>query len=1225
MAQIAEEYSNNTRCFTGRAIDIGGYPLLHDREMIVHFFAPQQLPIKFMGINGAIPLEEHWTRTPGMSWLTMEHIKKWVTRYGHTFSNTVNMEDKMMNLYYGIETLELNFCNPRSQGDEVPKFMNWINANKFFSSKNFNLLMKIYNSLGVDRVQGKFHSIKFFPSGNEFELQILPKSPIVISSSDKLNENNFIDLVGVCTVIYRYLVASRPNSCTVIRIQSVIESFSNEETDFKGMRIKPNLTTHPIYIRISKQRDISMVSIFYMTLELLWHYLDSQIEAYLDDLYPNRIVIGARINEILARFISPEKLGLAEIRSNDGKALDYYLEGYMTSPCPMMKICYQKLRKYLKKNKFIIISPRTYKNCMATALMMSASNITEVDKKTCARISKQMKGAPVNGNYIDILHWLGKFYFQSKFTVIDFGGNILKEIVSSGKHDKRLVYPNDNPHILVTRGHAFALVKGMNILSKNLIDTSPMRINSIQKWETKPSNFGTYDYETTADFVKAYCLGIYLGSTYAMFEGFDCTKQFFQYVLLNSQLFPSGIIWDLWAHNGGAFDNNFMIKEFSKNFWGRLKHSVVSNGTMLSITMIIPVRLFRSQGFESSEVRQKLLVESTYEEWKPSAVLKLKLRDSYPLLRSSLDSIGKGMDVEIKKKTGTIEYDKILNSNWKQEMELQPVKEYLEADCVCLYQVLLKFRDIIKEKFQVDPLKTLTLAALSRTIYFYHYYQDEMQNETILYKFGRLLDQKFRNAYYGGRTEAFEVGTFPGCYYYDVKSMYPWAMLQDVPIGIPIYLNKEPLGLEYLETHKGIVHLKIKGGFERATQGLNFHCMKSNNGLLFPYFQDWTDIWYWSEEIQFGSKLGVYEYKFIEMYIFQTAPILKKCVQTMFELKENNNENAPLRLIAKMIINSLYGIFALRTYDLMSTMVQTEWKEDCDPGLKYLEVEKLLQTKKLGFTHFLRVIEDLDTQYVSVPVAIAITSKARMHLYEGLVLGRKNGHKTLYCDTDSMITTRPIHLDIHDWDILHKNNPAYMGDWCPEFPDLRPREATVVAPKVYGFEGEFVKCKGFYKRFRWLEKSVDTEKKRINLKHPITQKVGENIEYKDLQMMNEGYEIVSQIWRFDSKTRQMFDKLKIKKEYLDIVIRRVIQKGQLDNEGIVQPLRILDASKQIINQVVIDSEGYHEEKIKMKKGYLPGVTMEIMESHELKEVIIPRNEINQEFHKRKRRRKNKKK
>ena len=74
------------------------------------------------------------------------------------------------------------------------------------------------------------------------------------------------------------------------------------------------------------------------------------------------------------------------------------------------------------------------------------------------------------------------------------------------------------------------------------------------------------------------------------------------------------------------------------------------------------------------------------------------------------------------------------------------IQNYCEVDCVSLYQVLIKFRDLIINKFNIDILKYPTIPSLSFAIFRMHYLKDN----TIPLTTGKVFDF-IKQSFTGGR------------------------------------------------------------------------------------------------------------------------------------------------------------------------------------------------------------------------------------------------------------------------------------------------------------------------------------------------------------------------------------------------------------------------------------------------------------------------------------------
>lgn len=81
-----------------------------------------------------------------------------------------------------------------------------------------------------------------------------------------------------------------------------------------------------------------------------------------------------------------------------------------------------------------------------------------------------------------------------------------------------------------------------------------------------------------------------------------------------------------------------------------------------------------------------------------------------------------------------------------------------------------------------------------------------------------------------------------------------------------------------------------------------------NNVVIYGY-GEWTGT-YFSQEIKNCEKYG-YEFEILGGYIFESRKLFKDYIETMNEIKVSNPKNSPMYLIGKMLMNHLFGRFAL--------------------------------------------------------------------------------------------------------------------------------------------------------------------------------------------------------------------------------------------------------------------------------------------------------------------------
>jgi hypothetical protein len=132
---------------------------------------------------------------------------------------------------------------------------------------------------------------------------------------------------------------------------------------------------------------------------------------------------------------------------------------------------------------------------------------------------------------------------------------------------------------------------------------------------------------------------------------------------------------------------------------------------------------------------------------------------------------------------------------------------------------------------------------------------------------------------------------------YDINSLFPYGMKQDMPIGNPTIIKGRFNIEEIFKEKVGFAYVKVE------TPNLQIPFLPYRNeekGLLVPT-GTWNG-WYYSEEIKYAKTLG---YKFTSLdkaYIFNKGKPLSKFVEHFYELKRTAKTPTD-RLISKFILN----------------------------------------------------------------------------------------------------------------------------------------------------------------------------------------------------------------------------------------------------------------------------------------------------------------------------------
>jgi hypothetical protein len=191
-------------------------------------------------------------------------------------------------------------------------------------------------------------------------------------------------------------------------------------------------------------------------------------------------------------------------------------------------------------------------------------------------------------------------------------------------------------------------------------------------------------------------------------------------------------------------------------------------------------------------------------------------------------------------------------------------------------------------------------------------------------------------------------------------------------------------------------------------------------------------------------------FKTIRGFLFRQDYLFKNYVENLFHLRQSSPKNTPINIIAKLLLNSLYGRFGMNPDkanhiildDLIEKdkiFIKNDIKSIVDLGNGkelYSYVPKKVKDKELF--NLLKDEADSSNMLINVAVSSAITGLSRIFMSE-----YKNNPliKLYYSDTDS------IFIDVD----LNEINPnligSELGQWKPEY---EFKEAVFLAPKVYG-------------------------------------------------------------------------------------------------------------------------------------------------------------------------------
>lgn len=605
-------------------------------------------------------------------------------------------------------------------------------------------------------------------------------------------------------------------------------------------------------------------------------------------------------------------------------------------------------------------------------------------------------------------------------------------------HFKREIYGLNSNIEEVNRLFIF---KDNNIIAKGKKHNPPV-IPKVSKAYQISNKIIAMDIETKANNGKmdAVCISLFDGKSLKSFFISDFKNS--EDLIIESIKYlnrPKYSGFKIYFHNFALFDSVFIVKRL------------------------------RKLGTLDLKVRDGVLIEI---KCKFSDKVKLTFRDSYLLLPSSLDSLGKNL-IGINESKELFPYEFLNQSdlsykgvipdltyfNNVSEEDYQEYKEqfktnewdlkaetikYCESDVMLLHNVLRKFSLTIFRHFKMDIFKYPTLPSLAFAIYRASYLK-EGWNISILdgeiYKF-------ISNAYTGGHVDLYHHQNKPDekVYRYDVNSLYPFVMLNDpMPVGNPIQFEGDILDKKIFNEFAKTFKLEEKFGFFEA----NIETPSSLNAPILlkrMKFKDigfrtvaplgkWTGV-YHSEELSNSEKYG-YNYTVNKGYLFNRQIIFKEYITFLYELKKNSSNGTPDYLISKLLMNSLYGRFGM-TPDNLNTAILSNLEIDflIQSNEEYHIYDKTDLDDDFSIITFRKIDDEQTDANVNVSIAASITAGGRLHMSN---FKNMPGYKLFYSDTDSIDLDKPLAEEFvgkeigemkleHVWEkAVYISNKAYIG------------------------------------------------------------------------------------------------------------------------------------------------------------------------------------------------------
>lgn len=559
---------------------------------------------------------------------------------------------------------------------------------------------------------------------------------------------------------------------------------------------------------------------------------------------------------------------------------------------------------------------------------------------------------------------------------------------------------------------------------------------------------------------------------YSMFDG---RKSFTWFTDSPEQLFDRLLSrkyknYNVYAHNLSRFDVVFIFKYLSA-----LKNKGFNVKLLIRDQNIISISIINRNKNISITIRDSYLIL-------PAALS--KLTKQFQVIQQKLIEpvfVGKGHPQY--KMADLSHYNKDIERIEDFNLWKNKIQKYCEVDCISLHQVLIKFRTLIIQKFNIDILKYPTVPSLAFAIFRMHY----LKENTIPITSGKVFDF-IKQSFTGGRTDMYRPnGLNKDIYVYDINSLYPYVMSKfKYPIGQISQFEGDPTILEN-KYWIGDVDVSTKQDMFIPPIQLHHNISNKSGGIrtISPNGSFNCKL----NSIELESYKDYYNFNINSGYFFETDYVFTDYVNDLYTIRKSYPKSDPMNYISKLLMNSLYGRFAMKNIkNNYSFLDKSEFFKLLENSL--IEIENYIDLNDSLFVNFVDNSQLDNESKSSISIASAVTAYARSYMYNII---KDNIQNIYYSDTDSLYLDRELPKDLVDSNELGKFKLEYIF-----------KDSVYLGPKIYAgitSDNDYIcKIKGFKNSIDFdLMKSLLIKDSSLNLQHIkwFRSLVNSNITLKD--------------------------------------------------------------------------------------------------------------------------------
>jgi hypothetical protein len=361
----------------------------------------------------------------------------------------------------------------------------------------------------------------------------------------------------------------------------------------------------------------------------------------------------------------------------------------------------------------------------------------------------------------------------------------------------------------------------------------------------------------------------------------------------------------------------------------------------------------------------------------------------------SVDALGRILDIP---KLPTPEYIKLdgtssLKRSKLTKSQLSEIADYCIRDTRIVYEYMVMFQDTINS---LGGQMSTTLASTAMDLFRRSFMDRPIHTPHPNH------NDTFRQAYYGGRTEAFKYGFGQSLYQYDVHSLYPFIMsnidLPDTATGY--FINTTPK-VDNIFQYEGMTSCVV------TAPKLHIPILPTRiQGRLLFVSGTFEGTWCHNElriAIEHGYNIDSINWQYIATHSIRP---LSGYVNQLYALKQlAQTEGNPIYFVYKILMNSLYGKFGQRSDGAYTKLVNIA---DVPDFLSMTDIDVHFWQGE-GYVSFDAAGQN-QPAYVIVIFAAYITAGARIAEYKLL---SQYGDSVCYGDTDCAIGPTPLQTGVN--------------------------------------------------------------------------------------------------------------------------------------------------------------------------------------------------------------------